>query len=353
MTLQKQNIIKAGLDTLYFSKLYRMFEAKWAGMGAIFMLHHVRERREPFAGFHPNGCLETTPEFLDAVLTRLAEQGVEFVSLDEAVDRIERGDSDRRFAAFTLDDGYLDNFTNARPIFAKHKCPFTVYVATKIIDGEAELWWLALEAVIARNDRVSACIDREIRDFSCSTAAEKTAAYETVYWHLRGLPEHDQRRMVRNLSARYGVSLKAICRAEAMSWDQVRELADDPLVTIGAHTVNHPALAKLDRNEARVEMAMSRGRLENELERDVEHFCYPYGDAGSAGAREFELAREIGFRSGVTTRKGLIYEPHRDHLHALPRVSLNGHYESLRYIDLYLSGAPFAFWNGFRRVAAA
>ena len=30
-----------------------------------------------------------------------------------------------------------------------------------------------------------------------------------------------------------------------MSWQEIAELAADPLVTIGAHTVNHPMLAKL------------------------------------------------------------------------------------------------------------
>ena len=57
--------------------------------------------------------------------------------------------------------------------------------------------------------------------------------------------------------------------------------------------------------------------------------------------------------AAVTTRKGLIYPEHGDHLFALPRVSLNGDYQSLHFIDLYLSGAPFALWNRFRRVDAA
>jgi len=49
----------------------------------------------------------------------------------------------------------------------------------------------------------------------------------------------------------------------------------------------------------------------------------------------------------------MLFPPHKDHLTALPRVSLDGEYQDLSYTALYLSGAPFAIWNGFQRVDAA
>lgn len=100
-------------------------------------------------------------------------------------------------------------------------------------------------------------------------------------------------------------------------------------------------------------MLSSRTRIEARLARPVRHFAYPVGDPTSAGPREFALARQLGFETAVTTRPGLVYAEHRDHLTALPRVSLNGHFQALRYLDVLLSGAPFAFFNRFRRVNAA
>jgi peptidoglycan/xylan/chitin deacetylase (PgdA/CDA1 family) len=80
-----------------------------------------------------------------------------------------------------------------------------------------------------------------------------------------------------------------------------------------------------------------------------QHFAYPYGDPGSAGAREFELAKSLDFRSAVTTRKGMLTGKHRDRIYALPRVALNGEFQSLRYVDTFLSGAPFFLLNRFRQ----
>ena len=137
-----------------------------------------------------------------------------------------------------------------------------------------------------------------------------------------------------------------------MTWEELADLAREPLATIGAHTISHPALASLV--EARMVSEIARGRdiIRDHLGTQPQHFAYPYGDPASAAAREFGAVRGLGFKTGVTTRKGVLFAGHRDHLAALPRISLNGDYQATRYVDLFLSGAPFALWNRFRRVSA-
>jgi peptidoglycan/xylan/chitin deacetylase (PgdA/CDA1 family) len=93
--------------------------------------------------------------------------------------------------------------------------------------------------------------------------------------------------------------------------------------------------------------------IERELGARPAHFAFPYGDEESARARDFTLAHALGFKTAVTTRKGVLFPEHRRYLTALPRVSLNGEYQSLTYTALYLSGAPFALWNRFQQVSAA
>ncbi len=91
----------------------------------------------------------------------------------------------------------------------------------------------------------------------------------------------------------------------------------------------------------RTEIAESVRRIEQELGRPCLHFSYPYGDETSAGEREFQIAQELGLTTAVTTRKGLIQPQHEQTMTALPRVSLNGDYQDLRYVEVMLTGAPF------------
>jgi len=62
----RNNIIRAGLGALYFSGAHYLLRPIFSGVGAIFMLHHVRPRRD--AEFQPNHHLEVAPEFLRAML---------------------------------------------------------------------------------------------------------------------------------------------------------------------------------------------------------------------------------------------------------------------------------------------
>ncbi len=317
------------------------------------MLHHVRPNGAARHAFAPNAGLEITPHFLDAVIGHAAGMGYDLISLTEAGLRL-KGElpSERPFAVFTLDDGYADNFVHAWPIFRRHSCPFTIFVAPAITDGTCELWWRGLEAVIAGAPQVKGVLGDNGFELETRSDASKQAAYERLYWPVRNMPEHRQREWIRQFCENHGVDLDAQCRSEAMTWNDVRQIAADPLCTIGAHTINHFALAKLPSEEALCEADQSRSRIGEELGRMPEVFAYPYGDPGSAGPRDFALLREAGFAAAVTTRKGLIFPEHRAHPTALPRLSLNGAYQKLRHVDVLLSGVPFALSNRFKRVNA-
>ncbi len=340
----RSGILRAGLDALHFTRAHRLLEPYARGAGLIFMLHQVC--RAPRRGFAPNRILSIDPDFLEAVIGQVRGAGLDIISLDEMRRRLVAREDGRRFAVFTLDDGYRDTLTLAYPIFKRHGIPFTVYVAGTFPDGKGELWWLALEEIIASGGSIEVDLGAGRAMFSAKTVAEKNSTFDWIYWRLRAMDEDRQRAVIHDLCARYRFDLAAHCRELIMNWKELAALAKDPLATIGAHTAGHHALAKLPAAAARREIEQGADRLEAKLGFRPRHLSYPYGDQSSAGPREFELARELGFDTAVTTRKGMIFPGHVDRLTALPRVSLNGEYQALKYTELYLSGAPFTLWNG-------
>jgi peptidoglycan/xylan/chitin deacetylase (PgdA/CDA1 family) len=323
-----------------------------AGGGVILTLHHVRPPR--FDRFQPNRLLEIRPSFLEDVVRWLRRSRLDLVSLDEMHRRLTRGDLLRRFVCVTIDDGYRDALHWAYPILKTHQVPFTVYIPTSFPDRLGELWWLALEAVVARNKRVQLLIDGKEHGFDCVSVGEKRHLFEQLYGWLRSFRTEEQlRHVVSDLAGRYQIEISAFYDELCMNWDELAMLAADPLVTIGAHTVNHVMLAKVSEKSARAEMEMSRSVIAASLGRRPDHLAYPVGDGTLAGPREFRIASAVGFKTTVTTRPGVIFPEHRDHLTALPRISLNGEHQQLRYVRVLLSGAATAVWNGFRRVNAA
>jgi peptidoglycan/xylan/chitin deacetylase (PgdA/CDA1 family) len=348
----RNHVIRAGLGALYFTGAHFLLRPIFAGVGAIFMLHHVRPRRD--AAFQPNRHLEVAPEFLRAMLSHLKSRDIDIVTMDEVHQRLVERNFSRRFACFTLDDGYRDNRDFALPVMREFDAPLTVYAASDFAEGSGRLWWIALEMAIAKASSIEARIGDVATRLDTSTPAAKQAAFDRLHDWLRGLPgEHDIQREISALCARHGVDQTAICRELCMSWDELKSFADDPLVTIGAHTITHCNLARQTEEIASHEMATSRARIESALGRPVLHLAYPYGDKIAAGPREFALARSAGFKTAVTTRPGMIFPESAGHLTALQRVSLNGNYQDARILPVLTSGAATAMWNGFRRIDAA
>lgn len=352
MTGLRKAVISAGLETLYFSGAHRLAGQFLAGYGAILTLHRVRP---PVAGaFQPNRGLEISPDFLEDVIVSVRAAGIDLVSLDEVQRRLSERDCSRRFVALTFDDGYRDNREFAWPILKRHEVPFTLFVPSAFADGSGELWWTALERAIAKHPSIEVGIDGVERTFDCGSPEAKQATFDTIYAFIRSRPTWDEAMtVVREIAFGYGVDMAKQCREMCMGWDDVAEMAADPLVTIGAHTVTHPILSKLTDEAVASEMIGGARRIEEKLGLRPAHFSYPVGSPDAAGRREFDIAAAVGFRTAVTTRPGVLYSAHASHLHALPRLSVNGDFQRRRYLDVLLSGAPSALMNGFRRVAAA
>jgi len=348
----RNNLIRTAFEALYFSGAHALLSPLCRGVGAVFMLHHIRPPRS--GEFQPNRTLEIVPDFLEAVIITLREAGIELVSLDDMHRRMSGRNFGRRFACITLDDGYRDNKEWAYPIFKRQQVPFAIFVPSSFPDRLGKLWWIVLEQAIANTDSFAFGFNDEIRRMSCASLAEKHKVFSSLYWWLRSLPTNEAiLDVIDDIARRYDIDAQGLCGELCMSWPELAELAADPLVTIGGHTVNHVILAKSTDAAADAEIKVGSAALEKALGKPPQHFAYPFGDPSTAGPREFRAAAEAGYKTAVTTRPGVLFAQHADHLLALPRLSINGDFQRARYLQVLLSGTGTAVWNRFRRLNVA
>jgi peptidoglycan/xylan/chitin deacetylase (PgdA/CDA1 family) len=344
----KHTVFAAGIGALAATGADRWLRQFARGCGLILMLHHVRPQRS--REFAPNQALEITPDFLEFALVELLREGFELIQLDAVPERLQPGSANRPFAVLTFDDGYRDNVEHAWPVLRRHNAPWTVFVATDFLDGNGRLWWLELEDAISRLDKVSLSVGGALIDLPARTPTEKQHAFKVLHQKLRAAPEHVLESATAGLAALAGVDPRRLVREICLGWDEVQDLAREPDVCIGAHSISHPVLVRCDRVTAMREIAESKAHLERRLGKPVRHLAYPFGDPGAVGAREFDLARQAGYLTAVTTRPGHLFREHSSHLHELPRVSLNRLFHNEIAFRSLLSGVPFWIWNRRRVV---
>jgi peptidoglycan/xylan/chitin deacetylase (PgdA/CDA1 family) len=325
-----------GLRLAFFSGYARLMERRSGGAGAILRFERVRPARS--VAFQPRQAHEITPDFLDRTIRALKRWKFDIVGMDEVHRRAVSLKSPRRFVSLTFDGATRDLMTFGYPVLSRHGVPFTVYLPTAFPDGLGEAWWLALEAVIARNDRIAFMMDRVEKRFEIADVDEKVRLYEFLQQWMRSLAPEDLSASINDLCKRYSVDLATLSREMSMSWDDLAKLGADPNVTIGSMTVNSPVLTSLKDAAASREISMGRAVARSAFHRDIMHFAYPFGDRASFNRQHVMLARDAGFASAVTALPGVVLAEGRSNLHALPRIAWDGRQRSLRVMRVMLSG---------------
>ncbi len=229
-------------------KVYNVFHPE---LGQILMLHRVTEQRSRLSA---NREIEITPAFLEQTLINYQRKGFRFASLDEVFDVVRRGKTKQKFVCFTLDDGYKDNYTTAYPIFKKYDCPFAVNVTTDFFEHKALLWWYVLEDL--------------------GVSEEEFQAYRDKIFQLKpDAMEKAFKEWFPNVTYSFVHKVNEM----ALTVEQIKEMADSGLCTIGNHTVSHPNLLSLSAIEQKYEIETAQKKLQELTGSPVKHFAYPYG----------------------------------------------------------------------------
>ena len=296
----------------------RRTQKKEGALGIIFMLHHICEKDVKL--IPTNEDLKVSPAFLDRIILRYKKQGFDFVSLDQLNEMIRSGETSRRpFVAFTIDDGYLDNYTNALPVFEKYDVPFAIFVATDFIDKKAILWWDCVEELIMTNESVTTS---DGKTYPCQTFQQRWNSFRYLRERVLNLDQNCLEQGLNEMFSQYAVDWYGPIKEKGMAWSQIKALADHPLCTIGGHTVSHPSLNKLSKEEAEHEIREGLERIAQVIQQPVRYFAYPYGTPHEIGEREFRIIESLGIQLAFMAHQGCVTKDNMKNVTRLPRVYL-------------------------------
>lgn len=268
-------------------------------IGIIYMLHRVDDFETD--KLFPNENMKISPEFLENFISEKKEK-FDFISLDEMILVIKGKTTKPKkpFIVFTIDDGYKDNYLKAFPIFLKYKIPFTIYITTNFPDSKGLLWWYIIEDIILKHDIVTLSTGKS---FDCRTNEDKVKAFMEIRSEILELPYHNFEMSFYNLLSNYKVDNTKYDES-LMTWKEISEMSSSPLCTIGAHSVSHFRMSKLEQEEIIFEIAESKKNIENQIGKQVNHFAYPFGTNHEINPAVIEMTKKIGFHSAVIAGGG-------------------------------------------------
>lgn len=264
------------------------------------------------------------------------------LSLAELAKRLQEGKVPEKSVVITFDDGYADNFWNARPLLERFGVPATVFVTTGLVGTEREFYWDELERLLLRETvtqgrgetvkrgdsetekgRLGDVIGQELRlevrgrtrQWKLTSGEERLRAYHEIHDLLKPLLPEQREAVLEQLRHWFGVLENGRPDYRLMTVDELVAISRDGLIDIGAHTVNHPDLAALPSERQRWEIETSKMQLEAWLGRPVRWFAYPYGSGNSVTR---QLVKEAGFEGACSVFLGVV--TNRSDPFWLPRI---------------------------------
>ncbi|MGH7390717.1 MAG: polysaccharide deacetylase family protein [Candidatus Rokuibacteriota bacterium] len=297
---RRASLVRWMANALYYGGLVRPLSmaAGWVSARPAFPIlcyHRVNDDADPFFPAVPVGVFERHMAYVARTFRVMTVEAI--------VERVRRGSVPRNTLAITFDDGYRDNLTHAAPILARHGLPATIYLATGLI-GTAEVAWFDRMAMAFKTTKAEAYVTPWRETLPLATSGDRLRALDRMLGYFKRLPDDDMRRSVDGLLRALAVTDQKCFKNLMLTWDDVHALTGLGFA-VGAHTVNHPILARVPARRAWTEIFGSRTMIESALGRAPKAFAYPNGRPEDYTATVRDLVREAGFTSAVSTRFGL------------------------------------------------
>lgn len=262
----------------------------------ILTYHRVNDDRDSFFPGMPASVFSDQMSYL--------AKRYHVCSLVEATGRLLANDVPENAVVVTFDDGYRDNYSHAFPILKAHGVSATIFLATGAVGTGQMLWHDQVFTVFRETQcRVLTEYHPDLPAFPLRTIPEKLQAQHSVLRMLRLLNEEERCCWITRLAEKLAVAEYQQDSSLMLTWEQVREMRGAG-ISFGAHTVSHPILSRLTREQMRIQIERSSADIVRNIGERPLAFAYPNGGREDFTGVTKELLRNAGFVCAVTTLFG-------------------------------------------------
>jgi peptidoglycan/xylan/chitin deacetylase (PgdA/CDA1 family) len=293
---------------LWLRRLKRSFEHK-----AIVLMYHrvARLETDPWQ-------LAVAPENFEQQL-QVLQKKFHVVPVNELIRQLQQGSIKHNCVCVTFDDGYCDNFFNAKPLLEKYRCPAAFFIASQYIGHKQLFWWDELQQVLLESyalprifslvvqgeqliyylDDDAVLSGKKIQQQQQWLAPDdppnrRCELYVLVWTKLKPLPHAELQQALYRIRLWAG-SIDGFNRQDMpLSHLQLNELASHPLFHIGLHTATHSSLPSHTSEAQRFEITSNRDALYQLCHSSSKILTYPYGDCSDATIKVVKEAHLTG-----------------------------------------------------------
>ncbi len=300
------------------------------GRATVLMLHRFAE---PELGVRGHA-----PELLRRLLAYLRRNRFPLMDVTELLQAVIAGEPVPEAAvAFTIDDGYEGQAHVGLELFAEYDCPATVFVTTGFLDGSLWYWWDRVEYVFDNASRAALSPALPgMPEYHWTGEEGRSLAKGDFIHRCKVMPEAEKEAAITGLAAAAEVEIPCAPppKYAPMSWDTLRSYEQRGM-RFGPHSMTHPILSRAPDGIAEREIAGSWQRLRQEARAPAPVFCYPQGEPGDFGSRDYAILGRAGLLAALTGIPGYVDErcAGPDGRWRIPRFAYaESHTDNLQYV---------------------
>ena len=291
--------------------------------GLVLFGHGLAERYGDDFVSNPSVHIDVS-EF-ERTVRYLKELGFEFIAMERLIELSQdRFAHDRPWIHLTFDDGYQSNLTLLQPLLGDMRIPWTLFVSTGHVDRGEPMYTYQIRCAIMHTGR-----EARFPSAAQTLAANASRDERIRYYESLGFKKLDKAGQLATVEyarsllepAAWGRLDEQYGSERMLTAEELRQLAQDPLVHIGTHNHNHIVLGRaVAEADAAFEMRTSRDWLARELGEPVLTYAYPNGERTDFSAETGDACRSLGYRlafTGVSEPVSAATDPFE-----IPRISI-------------------------------